>query len=253
MSTEKKASNNKSDDEVQEVEMNFLDHLEELRWRLIYSIIGVLVGGALAWFFIDQIIYIILLKPARDTGATLQNLKPFGQFFLYIQVAVIGGIIISLPNLFYQLWKFIAPALRKKERKYILSIVIFSTLCFISGIVFAYFVMLPLTLRVAVEFGSDQIKNEFAVDEYISIILSVMLAAGLVFELPMVSFFLSKLGILKPSLMRKFRRHAIVTILILAAFVTPGADPVSQIVLTIPLVILYEISIFISKISSKKL
>ena len=112
--------------------------------------------------------------------------------------------------------------------------------------------MLPLTLRVAVEFGSDQIKNEFAVDEYISIILSVMLAAGIVFELPMVSFFLSKLGILKPSLMRKFRRHAIVTILILAAFVTPGADPVSQIVLTIPLVILYEISIIISKISSKK-
>jgi len=190
VSTEKKELNNNPDDEVQEVEMNFLDHLEELRWRLIYSIIGVLVGGALAWFFIDQIIYFILLKPARDTGATLQNLKPFGQFFLYIQVAVISGIIISLPNLFYQLWKFIAPALKKKERKYILSIVIFSTLCFISGIVFAYFVMLPLTLKVAVEFGSDQIKNEFAVDEYISIILSVMLAAGLVFELPMVSFFL---------------------------------------------------------------
>lgn len=252
MSTKNTNSKNDLEDDVQEVEMNFLDHLEELRWRLIYSIIGVLVGGALSWFFIDQIIDIILLKPARDTGATLQNLKPFGQFFLYIQVAVISGIIFSLPNLFYQLWKFIAPALKKKERKYILSIVIFSTLCFLIGIVFAYYVMLPLTLKVAVEFGNAEIKNQFAVDEYISIILSVMLAAGFVFELPMVSFFLSKLGILKPAFMKKFRRHAIVTILIIAAFVTPGADPVSQIVLTIPLIILYEISIFISKMASKK-
>lgn len=252
MSTENTISKNDIEDNVQEAEMNFLDHLEELRWRLIYSIIGVLAGGVISWLFIEQIIDIILLKPARDTGATLQNLKPFGQFFLYIQVAIIGGLIISLPNLFYQIWRFIAPALRRKERKYILSIVIFSTACFLIGILFAYYVMLPLTLKVAVEFGSAQIKNEFAVDEYISIILSVMLAAGIVFELPMVSFFLSKLGILKPSLMRKFRRHAIVTILILAAFLTPGADPVSQVVLTIPLVILYEISIFISKIASKK-
>ena len=112
--------------------------------------------------------------------------------------------------------------------------------------------MLPLTLKFAAEFGSESIKNEFSIDEYMSIIISVMLAAGLVFELPMISFFLSKLGILKPSFMKKYRRHSIVIIMILAAFLTPGADPVSQLVLAVPLFVLYEISIFISKISQKK-
>jgi sec-independent protein translocase protein TatC len=161
-------------------------------------------------------------------------------------------LILSLPNVFYQLWKFIAPALRKNERKYALSIVAFTTACFLIGIAFAYFIMLPLTLQFAAQFGSSSIENNFAIDEYFSIVFSVMLGAGLVFELPMVSFFLSKLGILKPQFMRKYRKHAIVAIMIAAAFLSPGTDPVSQIVLTIPLVLLYEISIFISKISQKK-
>jgi sec-independent protein translocase protein TatC len=112
--------------------------------------------------------------------------------------------------------------------------------------------MLPLTLKFAAQFGSQSIKNEFSIEEYMSIIISVMLAAGLIFELPMISFFLSKLGILKPSFMKKFRKHAIVAIMIAAAFLTPGTDPVSQIVLAVPLVLLYEISILISRISQKK-
>ena len=160
--------------------------------------------------------------------------------------------IISIANLFYQFWQFISPALRSKEKKYIFWIVVFSSICFLGGIAFAYFAMLPLTLKFAAEFGSESIKNEFSIDEYMSIIISVMLAAGLVFELPMISFFLSKLGILKPSFMKKYRRHSIVIIMILAAFLTPGADPVSQLVLAVPLFVLYEISIFISKISQKK-
>ena len=169
-----------------------------------------------------------------------------------MQIAIMVGMIISIPNIFYQFWQFISPALRSKEKKYIFWIVVFSSVCFLGGIAFAYFAMLPLTLKFAAEFGSESIKNEFAIDEYMSIIISVMLAAGLVFELPMISFFLSKLGILKPSIMRKYRRHSIVIIMILAAFLTPGADPVSQLVLAVPLVVLYEISIFISKISQKK-
>jgi len=115
---------------------------------------------------------------------------------------------------------------------------------------FAYFVMLPFTLKFAAGFGA--VENNFALEEYFSLILSVLLAAGLVFELPMLSFFLSKIGILKPDYMRKYRRHAIVVIMILAALLTPGTDPVSQILLAIPLVLLYEISIFVSKISQKK-
>ncbi|MBK7228111.1 MAG: twin-arginine translocase subunit TatC [Ignavibacteriales bacterium] len=232
--------------------MTFLEHLEELRWRIIYSIIGIVVGTIIAWIFIDFLVDVVLLKPAKDSGAILQNLRPFGQLFLYMQIAIMVGMIISIPNIFYQFWQFISPALRSKEKKYIFWIVVFSSVCFLGGIAFAYFAMLPLTLKFAAEFGSEMIKNEFAIDEYMSIIISVMLAAGFVFELPMISFFLSKLGILKPAIMRKFRRHSIVVIMILAAFLTPGADPVSQLVLAVPLVVLYEISIFISKISQKK-
>lgn len=245
-------SNKKLENGEHEVEMTFLDHLEELRWRIIYSLIGIIVGAVICFVFIDFLVDIVLLNPARKVGADLQNLKPFGQVFLYFQVAIVGGLILSIPNVFYQLWRFISPALHKREKKYILAIVIFSSVCFLIGIVFAYFVMLPLTLSFAAHFGSTTIKNQFAIDEYMSIIFSVMLGAGLIFELPMISFFLSKLGILEPSFMRKYRRHAIVIIMILAAVLSPGTDPVSQMVLAVPLVVLYEVSIIISKFSVKK-
>jgi len=252
LSKEETFLNNDEAQQGSEVEMSFLDHIEELRWRIIYALIGIIIFTIVAWIFIDPLVEIVLLKPARDANASLQNLRPFGQLFLYMQVAIVAGIVASLPNIFYQLWQFISPALRKKERRYILWIVMFSTICFLAGIAFAYFVMLPLTMSFAAQFGSAEISNAFAIDEYMSIIISVMLAAGLIFELPMVSFFLSKLGILTPKFMRKYRRHAIVIIMVLSAFLTPGADPVSQLILAIPLVLLYEISILISKLSAKK-
>lgn len=235
-----------------EGEMSFLEHLEEFRWRILYSLIGIAVGTIIAWIFIDFLIEGILLIPAKRASINLQNLQPFGQLFLFFEVALIGGVILSIPNIFYQFWKFIAPALQQNERKYVSAIVFFSSLCFISGIIFAYFVMLPMTLTFAGQFGTSTIENNFAVDEYFSIIISVMLAAGVVFELPMLSFFLSKLGIITPAFMRKFRRHSIVAILIAAAILTPGTDPIAQILLAIPLVLLYEISIFVSKFSQKK-
>ncbi len=241
-----------SRDEGESGEMTFLEHLEELRWRIIFSFLGLIVGSVICWIFIDQLINIVLLKPAKDNGIILQNLKPFGQLFMFVQVAIMGGIVVSLPNLFYQLWKFIAPALRKPERKYISAIVTFSSLSFLMGILFAYYVMLPLVLSFAAKFGSQQISNEFAIDEYLSLIISIMLASGVVFEMPMISYFLTKLGILTPKFMRKFRKHSIVIILVAAAFLTPGTDPVSQIVLAVPLVLLYEISILISQLSQRK-
>lgn len=240
------------DEGIADYEMSFLDHLEELRWRLIYAIIGIAIGIIICLVFIDFLIDGILLLPAKNAGAELQNLKPFGQLFLYFEVSLIGGIILSIPNIFYQLWKFISPALRKNERKYISLIVIFSSVCFLSGIIFAYFVMLPISLNFAAQFGSTAIKNQFAIDEYMSIVLSIMLAVGLVFELPMISFFLSRLGILTPVFMRKYRRHAIIIILVASAILTPGTDPVSQMLLAVPLLLLYEISIFVSKFSQKK-
>lgn len=244
--------NHSEENSEHEVEMTFLEHLEELRWRIIYALIGIVLGTITAWIFIDFLVENILLLPARTANLSLQNLRPFGQLFLFIQIAIIAGFIISIPNVFYQTWKFLSPALKQNEKKYITLIVVFSTICFLTGIVFAYYIMLPLTLKFAAQFGSEQIENNFAIDEYFSIIISVMIAAGIVFELPMLSFLLSKLGIITPKIMRKWRRHSIITILVLAAILTPGTDPVAQILLAIPLVLLYEISIFVSKIFSKK-
>ncbi|MEG8988195.1 twin-arginine translocase subunit TatC [Ignavibacteria bacterium 4148-Me] len=240
------------ENQSEEVEMTFLEHLEELRWRIINSLIGIVVGTIVAWIFIDFFVDKVLLLPAKEANIKLQNLKPFGQIFLYFEVAIIIGLILSFPNVVYQIWKFISPALKEKEKKYITSIVIFTTFCFICGVIFAYFVMLPLALKFAAQFGSPSIENNFAINEYFSIVLSVILGAGLVFELPMLSFFLTKIGILNPGFMKKYRRHAIVAIMILAAILTPGTDPVSQVILAIPLVFLYEISILVSKIFQKK-
>ncbi len=236
-------------------EMSFFDHLEELRWRIIRAALGVIVGMILCWIFIDWIMDVVFLGPITRLNSSLgpgqqpfhmQNLKPFGQVFLYMQVAIVGGIIVSLPNILYQLWAFIAPGLLPKERKYIRAIVTFSTFCFLAGIVFAYYVMLPAALRFFAGFGSPTIANNIAINEYMSFAVSLLLAAGVVFELPMVSWFLSRLGILKPEFMRKYRRHSIVAIFILAAVLTPGTDPVSQILLAIPLLGLYEVSIWVS-------
>ena len=195
-----------------------------------------------------------LLSPAKNTTPPLEliNLKPYGQLVLYMEVIIVCGIILSIPNIFYQLWKFIEPGLLPSERKYISSIVIFSSICFLGGISFAYFVMLPTALRFFAAFGTQAITNNIAVDEYFGFVISVMLAAGVVFELPMISFFLSKLGILTPKFMRRYRKHAIVIILLLAGILTPSPDVTSQLLLGIPLLILYEVSIIISKFSQPK-
>lgn len=236
-------------------EMSFFDHLEELRWRIVKAAIGVVLGMILCWVFIDFLMDEVFLRPIAALNANLpggaqpfklQNLKPFGQLFLYMQVAIIGGVILSLPNLLYQLWAFIAPGLMPRERKYIRAIVAFSTFCFLAGVAFAYYLMLPAALTFFAGFGSTTIENNIAINEYMSFVISLLLAAGVVFELPMVSWFLSKLGILTPEFMRKYRRHSIVVIFVLSAFLTPGTDPVSQVLLAVPLIILYEISIWVS-------
>jgi sec-independent protein translocase protein TatC len=239
----------------QGTEMSFLDHLEELRWRIIKALLGVAAGTAVCVLFSDWLMNQVLLRPVTDLNLhlgpgqqpiRLQNLKPFGQLFLYMQVAIIGGIVLSIPNILYQLWAFIAPGLMPNERKYVRWIVFFSSFCFLAGVTFSYFLMLPAALQFFAGFGTPAIENNIAINEYMSFIVSVMLAAGVVFELPMVSWFLSKIGILTPAFMRRYRRHSIVVIFVLAAVLSPGTDPVSQILLAIPLLGLYEISIWIS-------
>ncbi len=235
-------------------DMGFLDHLEELRWRLIKALIGVIVGAILTGIFIDWIMNNILFAPATKTIPPLSiiNLRPYGQFLIYMEVIFIGGAVISVPNIVYQIWKFIEPALKPNERRYVTAVVMFTSVCFLGGVVFSYYLMLPAALGFFANFGSTIIENKISADEYMSFVLSMVLAAGIVFELPMLSFFLSKIGILKPEFMRKYRKHAIVAILLLAAIVTPGPDITSQLMLGIPLLFLYEISILICKYSQKK-
>jgi sec-independent protein translocase protein TatC len=245
----------------EEDEMPFLEHLEELRWRIIKTLAGIVIGGILCWVYIDQIVDYVLLHPVRvvneaaiteEARINLQNLKPFGLLFLYMEVAFVGGIIISLPNILYQFWAFIAPGLFPRERRHIRWIVFFTSFCFLAGVAFAYYIMLPSALTFFAGLSTGGIRNNIAINEYMSFIMSVMLGAGAVFELPMASWFLSRLGLLTPAFMRHYRRHAIVAILILSAALTPGTDPVSQILLAIPLVVLYEISIGISAIAQRK-
>jgi sec-independent protein translocase protein TatC len=250
MSLEEKIDKTAYKDEFKE--MTFLEHLEELRWTIIKSLIGIVVAAVISWIFIDRIVNDILLYPAVRFGVKLQNLKPFGQLFLYFQVALMSGVILSLPWIVYQIWKFIEPALHRHEKKYVSLIVIFTSLSFIIGAMFAYFVMLPYSLNFAFTFGTEEIENRFAIDEYLSIVISMIILSGVVFELPMLSFFLTKLGLLTPKILRKYWRYAIVIILILSALITPTVDPVSQSLLAIPLFLLYEISIWISKISMRK-
>lgn len=236
-----------------ESEMGFLDHLEELRWRIIKSLIGVVVCGILIALFIDQIVSNVLLKPAQmtDPPMFLINLKPIGQFTMYMEVIIYSAIILSLPNLVFQLWKFIEPALKPGERKYVWWVVFFTTICFLMGVIFAYFIMIPTSLGFFAGFGTSLIENQIAIDEYLKFVISLSLASGIAFELPMMSFFLSKIGVLKPEYMRKYRKHSVVAIIIIGAILTPP-DVISQLILAVPLIILYEVSIIVCKYSQKK-
>lgn len=234
-----------------EREMSFLDHLEELRSRIVKAILAIILAGIGTAFFSDFLVKKILMGPLTKVGLKAQVLTPYGIVMMYMETVLIAAIIIAMPVLLYQLWQFIAPGLMPNERKYAFWIVTFTSICFLSGIVFAYFVIIPFSLNFFATFGTDTFELNIAVDQYISFILTLLLGAGIVFELPMISYFLSKLGILNPALMRKYRRHAIVVILIISAVVTPTPDVITQSMLAAPMILLYEISIFISKYAQR--
>ena len=232
--------------------MPFLDHLEELRWRLIKSISSVLIGAIVSFYFIDQIIE-ILIKPteALNSSMDLQVLKVQGMFMIKWGIALLGGIVVSIPVLTYQLWKFIAPGLYLDEKKYIIPLILFTFLSFLIGLVFAYTVVIPFSLSFFTSAGFDGIENNFSINYYFSFITWLMVGSGLIFELPVIVFILSIIGLLTPAFMRHYRRYAIVVILVLSAFITPP-DPISLILMSIPLLILYEVSIGVSWLVNRK-
>ncbi len=233
-------------------EMSFFEHLEELRWQIIKAVIGILVATCVCIFYADFIVQRILLSPMRAVGLKAQVLSPYGILMLYMEAVLMCGIILSMPFTLWCLWKFVTPGLLPKEKYYISKIVGFTSLCFFSGVAFGYYVLLPAALKFFSVFGTENIDLHPALEQYVSFMLALLLGAGLVFELPMVSYFLSKMGILNPSFMRKYRRHAVLLILIIAAVVTPTPDMLTQTLLALPMVFLYEVSIFVSKYSQPK-
>ena len=227
-------------------QMSFLEHLEELRWRLIKSIVAVLLGGMISFLFIEEILQ-FLISPIKDLSnpPDLQVLKVQGMFMIKWGVALLGGVVLSIPVLTFQLAKFIGPGLHNNEKKVMFPLVFFSYFAFLIGIVFAFVVLIPYSLNFFTSMGMEEVKNNFSINYYFSFITMLLLGSGVIFELPIIVFILSSMGILTPAFMRHYRRHSLIFILILSAFITPP-DPISLIFMSIPLAILYEISIGVS-------
>lgn len=252
-------------------EMSFLDHVEELRWHLVRAFIAIFSFAIVAFFskkiLFDQIIlapkdpdfitYRIFCNISRWLGLDealcmseipfkLQNIDMAGQFTTHIWVSLIAGFILAFPYVIWEVWRFISPGLNPKERRYSSGIIFFTSILFSTGVAFGYFVIAPLSVNFLGTYTiSEQVFNEINLGSYISTVTTVTLATGIVFELPILVYFLTKIGLLTPQFMRKYRRHALVLTLILSAIITPP-DVSSQVLVSIPILILYELSIGIS-------
>ncbi|MCW4467340.1 twin-arginine translocase subunit TatC [Flavobacterium sp. MFBS3-15] len=252
-------------------EMSFLDHLEELRWLLVRSCIAIIIGASVAFAFSRFIFDNIIFAPKKSDFVTYQFFCdlankydldksfcvteiPFeiqsrtmdGQFTTDIWISVTAGLILVFPYILYLIWKFISPALYDKEKKYAVSFILSTSLLFFLGVLFGYYLIMPLSINFLANYTiSDVVKNDIDLASYLSLIKTTVLSCGIVFELPIIIYFLAKLGLVTAQFLRKYRRYAYVIILILAAVVTPP-DVVSQMIVTIPLAILFELSIFIA-------
>lgn len=228
--------------------MPFLKHLEELRVRLIKSILTIAVFSAVAFYFADQLL--TLIQRPLD-GIPLHNMQVTGAFYAYLKVSLFAGILAALPVIFYQLWMFISPGLYKHEKRLVLPLVATSTFLFLLGAGFCFLVVLPLSLKFLIGFAGEVIINYITIDSYISFAGLLLLAFGFGFQMPIVAFFLGKAGIISSSFLAKGRRYAVIIILIGAAVITPP-DVFTQVLLAGPLYLLYEISIIVVKLSAER-
>ena len=258
----------------EEKELSFLDHLEELRWRLVRSSVFILLTAIVLFYFTDPIVnhvYINMAKTsfptykffclfseklgvsdilcASDSPIQIQSIEMTKQFSTNMYFALIGGLIISFPFTFYQIWSFVKPGLKTKEIKATRWIVFGSSVLFFSGIFFGYFLISPLCVQF---FGgyklTDQIQNNFTISSYMSMITTSTFLTGLFFELPVVMYLLAKIGIIGVDILKKYRKHALVGVLILSALITPP-DVISQLLVTFPIYSLYELGIIIVTVS----
>jgi len=257
-------------------EMSFLDHLEDLRWHLIRAVSAIMIVATIAFIFSRSIFKLIIFAPLKmdfptysllceagqlikvDTtfcGETLpmiiQNRTMAGQFSADIWTAIFAGFVIAFPYVIYQLWKFISPGMHSNERRHSRGFIIICSFLFFTGVLFGYYIVTPLSINFLANYSiSEVVDNQIDISSYISLIRSAALASGLVFELPIIIYFLTKIGLVTPQFLKTYRKYALVIVLILSAIITPP-DIASQVIVAIPILILYQVSIYISKLVVK--
>ena len=258
-------------------EMSFLDHLEDLRWHLIRATLAVMIAAVLAFlakgFIFDTLIfgptkptfftYDILCRISNSLGLDdsfcfneaafeIQSRTMAGQFSAHIWTAITAGFIISFPYILFELWRFISPGMHPSERKNSRGFITISSFLFFLGVLFGYYVICPLSINFLGTYQvSEKVHNDFDLSSYISLIRSSVIASGIIFELPIIIFFLAKAGIITPEFLKKYRKFALVIVLIVSAVITPP-DIASQVIVAIPVLILYEVSIVIAKFVTRK-
>ncbi len=253
-------------------EMSFIDHLEELRWHLVRIIIAFLICSIIAFAFMKSFFYpVVLLGPTKPDFPTytflckiadkwnmpalclsafdvkLQNITLSGQFMTHITSSLVVGFVLAFPYIFFEFWKFIKPALKPQEQKSGRFLIVWITILFTLGVLFSYYVISPYSIHFFANYQLDpNVQNIFTLKNYLSMLSNLVIGSGLIFLIPLIIYFLSKLGIVTPQMLRAFRKQAIVIIFVLSALITPP-DMLSQILVSIPIILLYEISILISK------
>ena len=262
----------------EKAEMSFIDHLEVLRGHLFRSVLAIAVGAIVFIVYDDFIVKKVLMGPThadfptykwlckfgqsvglgdkmcmKEIGLKMQSTSVSGQFSMYFTMIFVGGIILAFPYIFWEFWRFVRPALTKKELSKTRGVIFWVSLLFFSGILFGYFIIAPYTVNFFATFQLDEnIENIWTITSYIDTLVPLILGTGLAFQLPLVMFFLAKVGLMSPGFLRRNRKYAIVIILILAGIITPP-DVISQIICTIPLALLYEISIWLTaKVQKEK-
>lgn len=258
-------------------EMSFLDHLEELRWHLVRSVIAIALVGCVAFVMSDFIFDTVIFGPkkmdfptyrffcniatffgitsefcADSLPFTIQNRTMAGQFSAHIWTSIWAGFILSFPYVLWELWRFISPGLHKKERKHSRGFIFVASTLFFLGVLFGYYVVAPLSINFLGTYQvSKEVLNEIDISSFIATVRSSVIACGIMFELPIIIYFLTKVGLVTPEILKKYRKIALVVVLILSAVITPP-DVTSQIVVSIPVLILYQVSIYISKLVVKR-
>lgn len=235
-------------------EMPLLGHLSELRKRLFYSAIAVVVC-CIGTFIANKYVFDVLMYPLRDTPYGSRNLTAFGvteAFMATLKITIYAGLLVSLPVLLWQFWAFILPALYDKEKKAVLPYVGFSTLLFLGGVVFCYFLVLPYSLNWLINFAEGQFDTYLTANSYVPFVALFLLAFGAAFELPLVMMLLALAGIVNHRTLRKMRRWAIIVEAAVAMIITPGGDPISMILMLIPLLVLYELGIWLAAIAGRR-